>query len=124
MTEPNPIVKAAKLLDSAADRFEADPGLWSRGALARNDQGCQCHPESLYAESFCATGMLRRIAHETDTRLEEVSLLALQQAVQNEGNYLSVPFWNDKPERTVPEVVAMLREASRLITPTTTGESQ
>lgn len=98
------LLELADVLDRAADLIAA-PGTWTQGALAETKIGRRIGPTENNATCWCALGAIRKAGgYESDYNPAALSL----------GAYLFAPIadWNDAPERTQEEVVAMLRAAA------------
>ena len=115
---------ASTILRQAADKFEAEPGLWFQGAAFGVD-GETIDDVSTWTQlsdddrervnCYCAYGLVNRIAHE----LGEAGELGLAGCcvnrlyeVANDLGYPSIGAWNDAPGRTHEQVIAGLREAA------------
>lgn len=80
----------------------AGPKAWNQGRMARNAKGYPVDPESPKACSWCAVGAILRCYGLAAMSLPKIDILRAKT-----GNTL---WWNDRPERTHAEVVAVLKE--------------
>lgn len=105
----------ASLLTLAKDLI-ATPDRWTQGVSARDVYGMEVDPENPTAKCFCLTGALARARYEAfgysfigDNSFGRAHAL-LPRAVDYKFE-LSVPKWNDDPNRTHHEVLKALDAA-------------
>jgi hypothetical protein len=82
---------------------------WCQYALAKDSQGFPVRSNSSQACCFCVIGLLAAVA---DTSLKDSfssSYSCLEAHIEKTFN-LTVVRWNDHPERTKEEVLAVLKE--------------
>lgn len=95
---------AAKL--EAAGDLIAKPGVWAQGILY------------VSGDCACAVGALMKVSGEKAGEVERgplyPALKAGIHAVSDDHDWFSVDEWNDRPDRTVTEVVAAFRKAAEL----------
>ncbi len=82
------------------------PEKWTKKALARDSQGIGCDPHSKRAVSFCLAGAMMVCRGET-AYLTEINVVN-QWAAQD--GYGDIADWNNAPERTYDEVIALAKE--------------
>jgi len=81
-------------------------GAWTQGVMASDQDGLVCWALAPQARSWCLLGALHRCYNDTDYgyAVDDIeSILRLQ-------GYDYPEAWNDAPERTQAEVVALLKE--------------
>lgn len=99
----------AQVLSDAADLIEPE-GAWTQGAYARGKSRREVvNPKR--AVCFCALGAINVAAGEKRTGVDAVHYHSFFHKAAKISDVLD---WNDAPERTQSEVVAKLREASKL----------
>lgn len=96
----------ADVLERAAALLEPE-GAWTQAAYARGKSGRIVNPQSKAAVCFCMAGAVERAKGDDET-LDERRFIRM--AIKRQY----IPGWNDAPGRTQTEVVAALREASKL----------
>jgi hypothetical protein len=69
---------------------------WTQGQLRDGKLRC------------CLVGVVHRVGG-TDTELAETTLRELEAELKAKGMGSNLAFWNDRPHRTVDDVVALLR---------------
>lgn len=129
-------MSAYEIIKTARHRLEAQPELWTQKAFAyakRNDEEYNCEPDDPSAICFCVAGLLFNtgvtVFKEPLVYDEELyTILFKEEKLQAEifdtleslvphrsiGNvtpYSHVADWNDAPERTVDEVIDLLKKA-------------
>jgi hypothetical protein len=83
-----------------AHELLSKPGAWIQGAFAKDDRGQDCSTLNPAACQFCLMGALKFCyPQDYSDKFGEVCLALEQNAV----------IWNDAPERTQQEVVALLK---------------
>ena len=102
-------------------RLIAGPGAWTQGTAARDSAGVETHPQSDRAVAFCAAGAIHRAAHHCVTIFEATAAIDAAQEMlvdQMPGEsppplliYSVVSDYNDAPERTQAEMVALFDAA-------------
>ena len=98
-----------KILNAAADLLDR-PGAWCQEAYARDADGYSTHPLADKAVSWCPIGAITRVAEESDVQDYHEAQARLTTTVQR--RHQNISHWNDDPNRTQSEVVAMLRRAA------------
>ena len=104
---PRPDSVRAILL-AATDLLDR-PGAWTQHELARDADGDVTGPSKDNAVSWCTIGAIMRVAR-TDERADARARLA--KTLERAGHDSDITCWNDAPERTQTEVVAMLRRVA------------
>lgn len=85
----------------------ADPKKWTKYAAARDHHGASVSPRDRRAACFCARAAIRR-CYGFDG--EAAALAAVAAAIPGDGApHSKLIDWNDRPERTHAEVVALLK---------------
>ena len=82
----------------------ADPKKWTKKALARDKEGCQTY--SSYAPDavcWCLDGAIFKVYHNHKIRCEIVDKIEL-------FINTSIPEWNDAPQRTHKQVLALCKK--------------
>ena len=110
----------ATVLNAAADLIEPE-GAWTQGEQARNRRGQRVADSAPNAVCFCASGAIWKAAQRLKVRslsgqngfIINEAHVALSRTVNAPNHAMSVPDWNDAPERTQAEVVAALRQAAQ-----------
>lgn len=87
-------MKAWELLSS--------PEKWTKGEEARDSDGMPCLSEFSKACSWCILGALRKCYRSMLVELDITRRIKLEVG-------MSVPVWNDAPERTHAEVLEILK---------------
>lgn len=106
----------ARKLEAIADEIEQYPERWCQGIFARDADGKDCEPDDFvdrpkYRHDFsqwCGAGLAMRDGF-TDTEAQSMYLKAKPKGAPT---YFSV--WNDAPERTPADIVALFRKAAAL----------
>jgi hypothetical protein len=97
-------VTPQELLLAVADHFEAHPDTWIQ------EQAVRDYPDGRIC--FCVDGALYFLSgprtQQPNTKLYQAAYKRLADAL----NQTWIHGWNDKPGRTVAEVIAKLREAA------------
>lgn len=130
-------MKAYEIVKIARHRLEAQPEIWAQGAFAYvgpTGDELSCEPNDPRASHFCLAGLILNtgttIFHEllflgdegvpvTVFRNQELHgkiFDTLETLVPPSSNsdvvgYDSIASWNDAPERTVEEVIELLKKA-------------
>lgn len=100
------MITTRALLLAAADFFERHPDRWIQHVSARNKDGKTVFATGPEAYCFCLDGRLRSLSD--DGRAYDDAEYALFPHVGNDLYW----FWNDRPGRTVAEVITVLRQAA------------
>jgi hypothetical protein len=90
-----------KTLTMKAHELLATPDRWTQGAFAVDKYGYQTPKNGPDAYSFCVLGAINHCYGEFD----EDAILRLENHTKK-----SLMEWNDAPERTHAEVLALLKE--------------
>lgn len=93
---------------SAARELIAKDGVWTQGAYARDVNGDEVSESSTAAVCFCSVGALHRAGgrHQAGTlRTIKEAVNMLSEGLLSDGLHLEN--WNDEPNRTQAEVVAL-----------------
>lgn len=91
-----------------------DPNRWTQHEFARNKDGESCLTNSEEAVCFCLSGACKKIARKISRHSTFLmndlgdALLRLHPDNFSGGNYV---LWQDQPERTHAEVLAVVKEA-------------
>lgn len=95
-------------LKSARDLI-SQKGAWIQGTFARDKNGFDCEGIDPTAVCFCAMGAIDRAVGETNSFFNFA--WPLYRALDNAGFHNGISEWNDAPERTQEEVVALFDKA-------------
>ena len=100
-------MNAEAVLRNARTTLEK-PEAWTRGVMARFDNGLECNPKSEFAVCFCPLGAIAR----TDTYgiTKGVAIQRIEKVLGISGSG-SIASWNDEPDRTHDEVLAAFDRA-------------
>lgn len=82
--------ETAGILRTARDLI-ATPGTWTKGELARDEDGCPVFPWSDDAVCFCAVGAIKRATGRFQYLAEDEAIRALTEAIP----HVFVPDFND-----------------------------
>jgi hypothetical protein len=95
------------ILTKAADLLE-QPNAWCQGDIAKDAEGNRVpFATDPKACQWCLIGAICHVAkHAPDDEIAKVG------AAISDDEYLTIAGWNDAPERTQTEVVAVLRKAA------------
>ncbi|PTQ64480.1 hypothetical protein C8J45_103330 [Sphingomonas sp. PP-CE-3G-477] len=107
------MLTVADVLERAADLIEPD-GAWVKGELGYDADGNRIPDREVIhsAVCFCVAGAIWRAA---DVGADDTIVWDAFKSLGRSANFRTgVGPWNDKPERTQPEVVAALRRAATL----------
>lgn len=99
---------AADVLKAARDLLAKDGG-WTQGQYARDIEGFMVPETSPLAVCFCADGALFRARSAEDADFE--ALTRAEDALLKAAGVQNIVHWNDAPERTQAEVVALFDAA-------------
>ena len=102
-----PATPAAVLL-AAANRLEA--GGWCQHVGARNARGWPVHPDDPTAVQWCAMGAI--FATGADAKTMTAAIRLAESRLDSVPPWKLVP-WQDRPYRTVAEVITLFRRAAR-----------
>ena len=80
---------------------------WCKGSYARDVDGNICNTGEECAHSFCAVGVLMVVFPDFEDR--KIFCLELSKYL----NYERVICWNDVPQRTKEDVIAVFEEVER-----------
>lgn len=113
----------AGFYDDAAERhcneivcfLKTHPNAWTQGVWARDPDGGIVYPCGDKAASWCALGLLEKFVDDVHMRTRIGQ--RLEQLITRTTLFLSVPAWNDWPERTADEVIGLYQRAARSFTP-------
>jgi len=86
----------------------APEGAWTQRAQARDERGCEVPFSSPFAVSYCLLGALYKCYPSTRQVRD-----SLYDRLKNTPGFdwtKGFPGWNDAPDRTQAEVVALLKE--------------
>jgi len=86
----------------------SEPSKWTQRVYARDLDGNPMGVKSPSAVCFCADGAIRK-AYIENGELLQLQLLKLRVHLRESG-HVSIPGWNDAPNRTYEEVVETLRK--------------
>ncbi len=89
------------------------PAAWTQGVSARTANGIPIHPNHSLAARWCMLGMLERFVPTFAGRMQVLQLLSRAISIR-EGRPRVVHHYNDKPTRTIEDIVAVLELASHL----------
>lgn len=107
-------MNVSQVLNAAADLIEPE-GAWFKGNMAANARGEEYDDayESVAPDAvcFCAIGAIERVTG--GGLLEARAIAYLGKVVEERAGISIIPDWNDAPERTQHEVVAVFREAAK-----------
>jgi hypothetical protein len=92
---------------------------WAQNSEAYDEDGMEAEFFEERASKFCMTGALSRAFHEMQPAMrtsEEVGSanMYLMRSINRLGDWVDIPYWNDRPTRTLDEVIAAYDEAIRL----------
>jgi len=95
----------------------SDPAKWTKGAFARTREDRVCGVRTVGAVKFCMSGAMGQIGSLHDD-LHAEAIKVVMEAMDAQGtDQRFVSNWNDAPERTHEEVLAMFDKAIALVTP-------
>lgn len=85
----------------------SDPAKWCKNNSAQDADGNYCYSDEDSACQWCMLGAINRCYPEL-----EQNIICYQKVVNRLGltHWLSIGDWNDAPERTHAEVLAVLKE--------------
>lgn len=91
----------------------ADPSAWTQGSMAKGADGndtCVFGPSSISACKWCLLGAIARCYHTRPAICGQV-IKKVHEALVHKGlENGSIVSWNDMPERTHAEVLALVTE--------------
>ena len=96
----------AELYNKAADMIGRG---WTQKVYARDERGYSVPPSELVAKSWCLLGAISVVAMSWGPKYYSSTFGKLVENLELNG---TVNKWNDHPDRTQGEVVALLREAA------------
>lgn len=99
---PREILIAARALIEAPER-------WTKGEFARNKEGEKCHANSDAASCYCMEGAILSQSGKWPLKARACAILRASLA-----SAITIPVWNDAPERTHAEVLAAFDRAIEL----------
>ncbi len=85
---------------------------WTQHTRARDAAGDPTHADSADAVMFCVDGACVRVAFETGIDGWAIAD-RLETALGKRGFNASIARWNDRPDRTKEEVLALMEEVIR-----------
>lgn len=94
------------LLAAARDRIVDG---WCQGQMAVDRDGVECDPRSGEAVGWCAAGALRAVTDDVDVRHTLIWWLTVARHGRHGESELSL--YNDRPGRTVDDIVLMYDQA-------------
>lgn len=97
----------------AAREVIADPSHWCKGTDAMDEDGKVCSKYDNAAVRFCANGAVRRARMLTNANfnIEMTALDTLRSACPLANKWEETPDFNDRPETTHSEVLAVFDRA-------------
>lgn len=115
MTDSYP-TDPADILEAAADLLETKG--WTKGAYHRDMYNESDDDDGQHAASYCAAGAIRRVTGCYDfTRARRESFVNratdIEKMLAREVGELTLPGWNDKPERKRDEVIDLMKEVAK-----------
>jgi len=99
-------MKTSEVLRAAREKIER-PEAWTKGCGAVTASGAVVFPTSEFAARWCAVGSIDAVT-DGDLRANVAARAALRALTMK---YISTIFWNDAPERTHAEVLAVFDAA-------------
>lgn len=80
---------------------------WTRGAYAKDRHGCTVDAKSEQAEAWCLVGAVKRCSANEDDVADILDKIVAALQLE-EWHYSGIAQWNDAPERTAHDVIALV----------------
>lgn len=111
-------IKSSAIIAGVIALFKK-PKAWTKDFYAYDKNHKTCSSTSPDATCFCLIGGVTKAAHDLGSiQYADVrhALLFVNRAIapNRDPDGVSTAVWNDRPERTLPEVRAVLRQAYKL----------
>ena len=113
-TVPLPLITTSSILavlQQAQARLQSEGG-WAQHADARDAQGCEVAIDSPTAVAWCAVSAIRAVAGTHDLSFAALRAVARHIRPRDTDRVAAVIiYWNDTPDRTLKDVLAMFDRA-------------
>ena len=104
------MAKETKAILVRARELLSDPKSWTQDVMARSVRGTPVVTHSKRARSFCVEGAIERAGLKTTRKVRERARRIVYEKIAS-STFVNITLWNDAPQRTHAEVLALLDKA-------------